>query len=89
MRDHLAASRVDPNVSSGGRVSTGLHEAAWTNPAQADAAADVIAELLRSGADPCIADSEENTALDIAINLKRPPSIQNLLSDAIRECTEK
>jgi len=77
---------IDPNISSGGRVSTALHEAAWANPAQADAAGAVITELLRSGADPCIADSEGNTALDIARNLKRSASIQRLLADAMREC---
>lgn len=78
---------VDPNVLSSGRANTALHEAAWANSAQD--AAPIVAELLRNGADPCISDSEGDTALDLARYLNRSADIQKLLSDAMSNCPKK
>ena len=77
---------VGPNVLSDGRMFTALHEAVWALPTQAETAEAVIAELLSSGADPCIANSDGNTPLDVAANLGRAASIQARLSDAMNGC---
>lgn len=78
---------VDPNVLSGGRANTALHEAVWATPGQEVAPA--VEELLRSGANPCIADSAGDTALDLATYLKRSTAVQKLLADAMRKCPGK
>lgn len=71
---------IDPNIQGKGRRGTALHEAVFWKKDQ------VIAELLRNGVDPCIADSSGETPLDMAINLKRSESIRRLLTDAMRSC---
>lgn len=75
---------VDPNVLGRSRAWTALHEAVASNPGQDSA--PVVAELLRSGVDPCIADSDGETPLDAAINLNRSSSVQRLLTDAMHAC---
>lgn len=78
---------VDPNVLSGGRANTALHEAVWATPGQD--VVPVVEELLRSGANPCIADSAGDTALDLATYLKRATAVQELLAEAMRKCPGK
>jgi ankyrin repeat protein len=78
---------VDPNVLSGGRANTALHEAVWATPGQE--VAPVVEELLRSGANPCIADSAGDTAFDLATYLKRSTAVKKLLAEAMRECPGK
>jgi ankyrin repeat protein len=78
---------VDPNVLSGGRGFTALHEAAWAMPGQD--VVPVVEELLRSGADPCIANSSGDTALDLATYLTRSAALQRLLTEAMRKCPRK
>ena len=73
---------VDPNTQSGERRWTALHEAVWWNNEL------TVRELLRSGADPCIADSTKQIPLDIAINLKISAPIQNALRGAMQACKE-
>jgi ankyrin repeat protein len=75
---------VDPNVLSGGRTNSALHEAVWATPGQD--VVPVVEELLRSGADPCITNRTGDTALDVATYLKRSASVQKLLTEAMRKC---
>ncbi len=77
---------VDPNVLGGGDY-TALHQAAWPTPGQD--ATPVVAELLRSGVDPCIVNKRGQRALDLAMNLESSASVQKLLADATRECPKK
>ena len=77
---------VDPNVR-GYAGQTALHEAVWSsNLRDGQLSAPVIAELLRSGADPCIANERGQTALDLVTNLNSPDSVRQLLSEASRSC---
>lgn len=78
---------VDPNVLSSGRAWTALHQAVASNPGQDST--PVVAELLRSGVDPCIADGTGQTALDMAVNLEQSDSVRRLLTDAMRACPGK
>ncbi len=80
---------VAPNVRSSRRGFTALHEAAWPSPGRAGAAEPIVAHLLRSGTDPCIADSDGNTALEIAKSLGGSAAVQKLLADAMRECARR
>jgi ankyrin repeat protein len=77
---------VSPNVGmsdADGRSFTALHEAAWMITSQMQDS--VVAELLRLGTDPCVRDRGQ-TALDIAVNLKRSPIVQARLRSAMTAC---
>lgn len=75
---------VDPNVRSEPRAATALHEAVWASPGKN--VVPIVAELLRSGANPCIATSSGDTPLDHAKFLNRSAALQKLLADAMSNC---
>lgn len=75
---------VDPNMVREGHRSTALHQAVWSN--RGYDTAPIVAELLRSGVDPCIADDSGTKPLDLAINLDASDAIKKLLTDASRSC---
>lgn len=79
---------VNPNVRGAHKYAgTGLHEAVGSNWGAVDEG-PLIAELLRSGTDPCFVDAGGSTALDLAIERKRP-AIESMLAEAMRTCPKR
>jgi len=83
----VVAWGVDPNVLSKDVGFTALHEAVWQTPGQP--VEPVIVALLRAGTDPCIVNGRGQTALQIAVNIKREEAIQKLLRDRMKSCLAK